>query len=145
MTTLAHISANLSRFKRVPGWISRLEKPLLTGDKGGHTNTSLVHARKLPQKATPNLDAQIAAEELALAALIHSDLMSIKLPNDSCACLRGKTMPCRAIGGDFFDAIALTGSLLRLSPMSLAREYLRRLWQPCSRESFMRRCWLIDP
>jgi len=111
MTTLANISANLRRFKRVPGWISRLDRPLLTGDKGGHANTSLVHARKLPQNATPNLDAQIAAEELALAALIHSDLMSIKLPNDSCASLKGKTMPCRAIGGDFFDAVALSGAL----------------------------------
>ena len=114
MTTLAHISANLGRIKRFPGWISRLERPTLTGDRRGHANASLVHARKLPQNATPsktNLDTQIAAEELALATLIHSDLMSIRLPNDSYACLKGKTMPCRAIGGDFFDAIALTGAL----------------------------------
>ena len=84
---------------------------MLSGDRGGRANTSLVHARKLPQNATPNLDTQIAAEELALAALIHSDLMSIRLPNDSYACLKGKTMPCRAIGGDFFDAVALTSTL----------------------------------
>jgi serine phosphatase RsbU (regulator of sigma subunit) len=114
MTTLAHISANLSRLKRVPGWISLRERPLLACDKGAHANTSVIHAKKLLRNATPsktNLDTQIAAEELALAGLIHSDLMSIRLPNDSYACLKGRTMPCRAIGGDFFDAIALSGAL----------------------------------
>jgi len=87
---------------------------MLTGDRGAHASTSVIQAKRLPRNATPsktNLDTQIAAEELALAGLIHSDLMSIRLPNDSYACLKGKTMPCRAIGGDFFDAIALTGSL----------------------------------
>ena len=111
MTTLANISANLSRLKKAPGWISLRERSLLTGDKGAHANTSVIHARKLPQNAVPNLDTQIAAEELALAALIHSDLMSIRLPSDCYACLKGKTMPCRAIGGDFFDAVALTGAV----------------------------------
>jgi len=114
MTTLANISTNLRRIKRAPGWISLRERPLLTGDKGAHANTSVIHAKRLPQYSTPNktnLDTQIAAEELALAALIHSDLMSIRLPNDCYACLKGKTMPCRAIGGDFFDAVALTGAL----------------------------------
>src|ERR1019366_8070280 len=58
-----------------------------------------------------NLETQIATEDLAVAALIHSELMSIRLPSVSYACLKGKTMPCRGIGGDFFDAIALTDSL----------------------------------
>jgi sigma-B regulation protein RsbU (phosphoserine phosphatase) len=52
-----------------------------------------------------------AADELALAALIHSKLMSINLPSASYARLKGKTVPCSAIGGDFFDAIALGDSI----------------------------------
>ena len=46
-----------------------------------------------------------------MAAHIHSELMSIRLPDVSYARLKGKTVPCRTIGGDFFDAIALTDTL----------------------------------
>jgi phosphoserine phosphatase RsbU/P len=114
MTTLAHISTNPRRLKRAPGWANLLENPMLTAERGAHANTSVIDAKEFPRNAAPSktkLDTQIAAEELALAALIHSDLMSIRLPNDSYACLKGITMPCRAIGGDFFDAIALTDAL----------------------------------
>ncbi len=114
MTTLAHMAANLRRFKRFPGWISLLERPISTGDRSAYANRSTIPASKLPRNAAPsstNLDTQIATEELALAALIHSELMSIRLPHVSYACLKGKTMPCCAIGGDFFDAIALTDAL----------------------------------
>jgi sigma-B regulation protein RsbU (phosphoserine phosphatase) len=51
--------------------------------------------------------ARQAREELAIAARIHAGLMSIKLPKLSYATLRAKTVPCLAIGGDFYDAIAL--------------------------------------
>jgi serine phosphatase RsbU (regulator of sigma subunit) len=108
------MSANLRRLKRFPGWISLLERPISTGIRGSYANASAIPARKLPRNAAPSktdLDTQIATEELALAALIHSELMSIRLPNVSYACLKGKTVPCRAIGGDFFDAIALTDAL----------------------------------
>jgi serine phosphatase RsbU (regulator of sigma subunit) len=84
------------------------------GESGSHANASAPNATKLHRNVTPSkaeLDTQIAAEELALAALIHSELMSIRLPNVSYARLNGKTLPCRAIGGDFFDAIALTNAL----------------------------------
>ena len=114
MTTLGHISANLRRLKRVPGWISLLERPISTGNRAAYANTSTIPARKFARNAAPcktNLDTQIATEDLAVAALIHSELMSIRLPSVSYACLKGKTMPCRGIGGDFFDAIALTDSL----------------------------------
>jgi hypothetical protein len=114
MTTLAQISDNLRSLKRASGWASRVERPESTGDMGSHANISAIHAKTPPRnmpssKTAP--DTQILAEELALAALIHSDLMSIRLPNVSYACLNGKTLPCRAIGGDFFDAIALTDAL----------------------------------
>jgi len=114
MTTLAQMSANLRRLKRAPSCTSLLAKPLSTGDRGSHANTSAIHAKELPRNATSIRtisDTQILAEELALAALIHSDLMSIRLPNVSYARLNGKTLPCRAIGGDFFDAVALTDAL----------------------------------
>jgi serine phosphatase RsbU (regulator of sigma subunit) len=50
--------------------------------------------------------ARQAREELAVAATIHAGLMSIKLPRLPYATLRAKTVPCLAIGGDFYDAIA---------------------------------------
>jgi phosphoserine phosphatase RsbU/P len=46
-------------------------------------------------------------EELALAANIHSGLMAIALPTLPYATLQAKTIPCLAIGGDFYDAVVL--------------------------------------
>lgn len=51
--------------------------------------------------------ARQAREELAVAATIHAGLMSIRLPKLTYATLRAKMVPCLAIGGDFYDAIAL--------------------------------------
>ena len=51
--------------------------------------------------------ARQAREELAVAAGIHSGLMSISLPVLPYAVLQAKSVPCLAIGGDFFDAVAL--------------------------------------
>jgi sigma-B regulation protein RsbU (phosphoserine phosphatase) len=51
--------------------------------------------------------ARQAREELAVAARIHSGLMSLKLPTLPYVELHAKTVPCLAIGGDFFDAVAL--------------------------------------
>src|SRR6266567_85871 len=57
--------------------------------------------------AQAELKARLASEELAVAARIHANLMSIKLPTVSFASLEARTLPCRAIGGDFFDAVAV--------------------------------------
>jgi phosphoserine phosphatase RsbU/P len=57
--------------------------------------------------ADTELKARHAAEELAIAASIHSNLMSITLPTLSYAVLRAKSVPCLAIGGDFYDAVTL--------------------------------------
>ncbi len=57
--------------------------------------------------ADTELKARQAAEELAIAAAIHSSLMSITLPTLSYAVLQAKSVPCLEIGGDFYDAIAL--------------------------------------
>jgi len=51
--------------------------------------------------------ARQAREELAVAARIHSGLMSNRLPTMPYAVLRAKTIPCLAIGGDFYDAVPL--------------------------------------
>ena len=51
--------------------------------------------------------ARKAEEELAIAASIHSGLMSITLPRLEYAEFHAFTIPCHAIGGDFYDVIAL--------------------------------------
>jgi serine phosphatase RsbU (regulator of sigma subunit) len=53
------------------------------------------------------LKSRLAAEELGVAARIHASLMSIQLPTVSFASLEARTIPCRAIGGDFFDAVTV--------------------------------------
>jgi sigma-B regulation protein RsbU (phosphoserine phosphatase) len=51
--------------------------------------------------------ARQAREELAVAARIHGGLMSISLPVLPYAKLQAKSVPCLAIGGDFYDAVVL--------------------------------------
>src|ERR1700751_2769813 len=57
--------------------------------------------------ADTELKARQAEEELAIAASIHSGLMSITLPRLYYAEISARSIPCHAIGGDFFEAIAL--------------------------------------
>ena len=61
--------------------------------------------------AETELQARKAAEELAIAASIHSGLMSITLPKIGFAEIRARSLPCHAIGGDFYDVIALDDCL----------------------------------
>ncbi len=61
--------------------------------------------------AETELKARQAADELAVAASIHSGLMSMTMPRIDYAELRARSLPCHAIGGDFYDAIALDDSL----------------------------------
>ena len=61
--------------------------------------------------ADSELQARQAAEELAIAASIHSGLMSITLPRLDYAEIRARSIPCHAIGGDFYDAIVLDDCL----------------------------------
>jgi phosphoserine phosphatase RsbU/P len=55
--------------------------------------------------------ARQAREELAVAAKIHGGLMSISLPILPYAKLQAKSIPCLAIGGDFYDAVVLEDSV----------------------------------
>ena len=44
-------------------------------------------------------------QELAIAASIQQRLMQVKIPEVPFARLRGRNLPCKEIGGDFFDAL----------------------------------------
>jgi serine phosphatase RsbU (regulator of sigma subunit) len=44
-------------------------------------------------------------QELTIAAGIQQRLMQVKIPEVPFATLRGKNLSCKAIGGDFFDAV----------------------------------------
>lgn len=57
--------------------------------------------------ADTELRARQAEEELAIAASIHSGLMSITLPSLDYAEFQARMIPCHSIGGDFYDVIAL--------------------------------------
>jgi serine phosphatase RsbU (regulator of sigma subunit) len=61
--------------------------------------------------AEAEFKARRAREELAIAARIHSSLMSIALPVLPYAVLHAKSVPCLEIGGDFFDAVTLEDSV----------------------------------
>jgi sigma-B regulation protein RsbU (phosphoserine phosphatase) len=110
MTSHTQISTSLHSHKKASN--SRLnEGPLSFDEVGSYANTFRFHDRNPFLNLTPDeasLAVRLAAEELALAAQIHSELMSIRLPSVSYARLTGKMIPCRAIGGDFFDAVALS-------------------------------------
>jgi serine phosphatase RsbU (regulator of sigma subunit) len=61
--------------------------------------------------AEAEMRANRAAEELAVAARIHAGLMSIALPDPHYAALQARSIPCLAIGGDFYDAVELEDCL----------------------------------
>ena len=85
-----------------PGSLSEIDHQVL--DTVATEAATLLHNALL---ADSELKARLAAEELAVAARIHSSLMSITLPTLSYAVLQAKSIPCLAIGGDFYDAVAL--------------------------------------
>ncbi|HEY1579758.1 MAG TPA: SpoIIE family protein phosphatase [Terracidiphilus sp.] len=55
--------------------------------------------------------ARQAEEQLAIAASIHSGLMAVTLPRLDFAEVCARSLPCHAIGGDFYDVIVLDNSL----------------------------------
>jgi sigma-B regulation protein RsbU (phosphoserine phosphatase) len=44
-------------------------------------------------------------QELTIAADIQQRLMQVKIPEVPFATLRGRNLPCKAVGGDFYDAV----------------------------------------
>jgi serine phosphatase RsbU (regulator of sigma subunit) len=61
--------------------------------------------------AEAELKARQTAEELAVAARIHAGLMPDTLPSISYATVQARMVPCREIGGDFYDALVLDDCL----------------------------------
>jgi phosphoserine phosphatase RsbU/P len=89
---------------------SRIEPGSLTEIDHQLLDTIATEAAALLQNALlaeAEQKARQAREELAVAARIHSSLMSNALPVLPYAEIRAKTVPCLAIGGDFYDAVAL--------------------------------------
>jgi serine phosphatase RsbU (regulator of sigma subunit) len=92
--------------QRGPGKLTEVDHQLLGAI--ATEAAALVHNAVLAEEYRK---AQKASEELAVAARIHSGLMSIGLPVLPYAALQAKSVPCLAIGGDFFDAVALDDCL----------------------------------
>ncbi|RXH58082.1 Serine phosphatase RsbU, regulator of sigma subunit [Granulicella sibirica] len=88
-----------------PGNLSEVDHQLL--DAVATEAAALLHNVLL---ADAENFARKAREELAIAAQIHTSLMSIKLPVLPYAVLKGRSKPCHDIGGDFYDAVALTSA-----------------------------------
>ena len=88
------------------GNLSEIDHQVL--DTLANEAATLIHNALL---ADTELKARQAAEELAIAASIHSGLMCITLPRLDYAHIRARSLPCHAIGGDFYDAIALDDCL----------------------------------
>lgn len=85
-----------------PGYLTEVDHQLL--DTIATEAAALVENALL---AEAEHKARLAREELAIAARIHKGLMSIAMPVISYAAIQAKTVPCLAIGGDFYDAVAL--------------------------------------
>jgi phosphoserine phosphatase RsbU/P len=84
------------------GSLSEIDHQVL--DTLANEASTLLHNALL---ANTEIKARKAEEELTIAASIHSGLMSITLPKLDYAELRARSLPCHAIGGDFYDVITL--------------------------------------
>lgn len=85
-----------------PGSLSALDHQLL--DTIANEAAALVENVLLAQA---EFKARQAREELAVAARIHSGLMSVALPTVPYATLAARSVPCYEIGGDFYDVVLL--------------------------------------
>jgi len=85
-----------------PGCLTEIDHQLL--DTISTEAAALLHNALLAEEEQK---ARQAREELAVAAKIHNSLMSTDLPALPYAILQAKTVPCLAIGGDFYDVVVL--------------------------------------
>ncbi|HZU22887.1 MAG TPA: SpoIIE family protein phosphatase [Terriglobales bacterium] len=72
---------------------------------------ALVENAHLVQAETANRAYQ---QELAIAAGIQQRLMAVTIPDVPFAAVRGRNLPCREIGGDFFDVMQIGDTALGL-------------------------------
>jgi phosphoserine phosphatase RsbU/P len=85
-----------------PGFLTEVDHQLL--DTIATEAAALLHNALL---AEAEQKARVVREELAFAARIHKGLMSSTLPVIPYAVLQARSIPCLAIGGDFYDVVAL--------------------------------------
>ncbi len=85
-----------------PGTLSEVDVDLLEAIAA--ESAALLHNALLAQA---EYEARHAREELGIAAKIHSGLMCAALPAIEYAAIEARSVPCRAIGGDFYDALVL--------------------------------------
>jgi sigma-B regulation protein RsbU (phosphoserine phosphatase) len=69
---------------------------------------ALVHNAELVQEQE---QARRYEQELAIAGQIQQHLMSVQMPDSSFAQVRARNIPCKEIGGDFFDVVTTPHSI----------------------------------
>ncbi len=87
---------------------SRLTPGALSETDHGLLRTVAAEAATLVENAElarSEADARRDREELAFAAGIQQRLMTVHLPELDYACVDARNLPCREVGGDFFDVL----------------------------------------
>jgi len=93
---------------------SRVQRSVLTRLDSGLLHTIATEAALLLENATlvqEELEARQYREELAVASEIQRSLMSVRLPQLPYAEVEANSIPCKGIGGDFYDVACHDGML----------------------------------
>ena len=93
---------------------SRVQRSEMTRLDSGLLHTIATEAALLLENATLVQEEMVARqyrEELAVASEIQRSLMSVRLPTLPYAEVEANSIPCKGIGGDFYDAVCHDGSL----------------------------------
>lgn len=93
---------------------SRVQRNELTRLDSGLLHTIATEAALLLENAQlvqEELEARQYREELAVASEIQRSLMSVRIPTLPYAEVEANSIPCKGIGGDFYDAVCHDGML----------------------------------
>jgi serine phosphatase RsbU (regulator of sigma subunit) len=93
---------------------SRVQRNALTRLDSGLLHTIATEAALLLENAQlvqEELAARQYREELAVASEIQRSLMSVRIPTLPYAEVEANSIPCKGIGGDFYDAVCHDGML----------------------------------
>jgi sigma-B regulation protein RsbU (phosphoserine phosphatase) len=93
---------------------SRVQRSEMTRLDSGLLHTIATEAALLLENATlvqEEMEARQYREELRLASEIQSSLMSVRLPQLPYAEVEANSIPCKGIGGDFYDAVCFDEKL----------------------------------
>jgi serine phosphatase RsbU (regulator of sigma subunit) len=93
---------------------SRVQRSGLTRLDSGLLRTIATEASLLLENAQlvqEELEARQYREELAVASEIQRSLMSVRIPQLPFAEVEANSIPCKGIGGDFYDAVCHEGML----------------------------------